>query len=464
MKKNILLLLFCLLLSSCYVNKFNDYEVSQLPVAPPSLDSKMWIPITTSPIYIDAAVPYVSFISKKNIIYIYLNNKKQLIYLEHNPQANTTRQQNISSVLSPSYDISQLTYTEYGSQKILGIIEQQAGIFRFRSYFIYNNFSTKLQYDFKIAEFGGDKRLRLHFHSARKGNLLYTGTSFNAFNLTPSAEPPAYALSDKASPTGTAFTDLSRAGDSLALYYEGDLFKTYNFTDGSTINGPAVAGLNSFVFSLREANDIWLTTTTAGKMGIYKVTVKDDGGITEESIKTDVLGSKGIIAKGSGSGYFLASQNAENKIEISQTTDNFETLESIGVANSGVIPPTGLDLLGLSGALYLSYVSGIELTILKYSKKGDDSENPEALPTAKITMESSKVTANVPFSVSAAASTGNNLTYFWYATPNTSVIIDNPVLSTTKITLPPSPSKVTITLEINDGIRSSSTTQEVTVS
>ena len=463
MKKN-LLLLFCLLLSSCYVNKFNDYDVSDLPTTTPSLDSKMWTPITTTPIYINDSISYISYVGKKNIIYIYINNKNQLIYLEYNPQANTTKQQNISSVVSSVPNIARLTYIEYGSQKIIGLVETVGPDSRFRSYFIHNNFSTSLQYDFNIAVFGGDKRLRLHFHSTRKGNLLYnTGATFNAFDLAPSAKPPAYTISDKEAPiVGTAFTDLSRAGDSLALYYEGDLFKTYNFTDGSTINGPAVAGLNSFVFSLREANNIWLTTTTAGKMDIYKVTVKDDGGITEESIKTDVLGSKGIIAKGSGSSYFLASQNTENKIEISTTKDNFQTLESLGIAESRTAP-TGTDLLSLNGVPYLSYVNDGELNILKYSKTDDDPENPEVLPKAKITMESTTVTAGTEFSISASSSIGNNLTYFWYVTPNTGVTILNPVLSTTRITLPASSSKIKITLEINDGSRSSSASQEVTV-
>ena len=78
-------------------------------------------------------------------------------------------------------------------------------------------------------------------------------------------------------------------------------------------------------------------------------------------------------------------------------------------------------------------------------------------------MESTTVTAGTEFSISASSSIGNNLTYFWYVTPNTGVTILNPVLSTTRITLPASSSKIKITLEINDGSRSSSASQEVTV-
>ena len=472
MKKNILLLLFCLLLSSCYINKFNDYEVSQLPVAPPSLDSKMWLPITTSPIYINASLPYISYVSKKNIIYIYMNNKKQLIYLEHNPQDNTTKQKNISSVLSPAYNVLQITYTEYGSQKIIGLIENNASMNRFRSYFIHNNFSTELQYEFDIPNFKNDK-VFLKFYTASKGTLMYTESfftdkKFQIFNLNPSASPPSYSVSTM-NPSGPAanedpYLSLTRAKKPIAFYSSRAGFRTYKFDSDTDLVGPIRPTYTGLTFSHLEENDIWATLTDASGMNIIKVAVDDTGIITEETLKTDALGSKGIIAKGSDSSYFLASQNTANTIEISQTTDKFQTLESIGVANSGGIAPTEVNLLGLSGAIYLSYISASELTILKYSKKGDDLETPDVLPKAVITMESSTVTANVPFSVSAASSIGNNLTYFWHVSPNTGVIIDNPILSTTKITLPPSPSKVTITLEINDGVRSSSTTKEVTVS
>lgn len=459
MKKNVLLLLFCLLLSSCYVNRFEDYK----PTLPSINDSEMWIPITTSPIFIDDSVPYTVYTSTDKIVYIYLNNKKQLIYLEHKPRQNTTKQHNISSILTSGSVLKQLTYIEFSSLKIIGFVEEKAGISQFKSYIIHNNFNTSSQYNFVIPEFV-DKSIYLHFHTANKGNLLYTDSAskFKTFNLTPNFTPPGAVSSPKEVTTGTLFTDLSRNKNSLALYYQTDQFKTYNFTDATTTAVDPIFGLSALVFSLREANDIWITATVSSKMNIYKITVNDDGTIPAiPLIRSEIIGSKGLIARGeNSSSYFLASENA-GKIEVSETTDNFNTMESLGVANS-----TSAKLESVSGIPYLSYVNTTtttkELTILKYSKKDSDLDN-EVVPKAKITIKSTTVLGNDPFSVSASDSTGNNLSYFWSISPREGATVENPFSSTTRITLPPSSSKVQIMLDINDGSRSSSTTQEVTV-
>ena len=466
MKKNILLLLFCFLLSGCYINKFSEYTIPEVQ------GPDTWAPINFAPIYIDTNLPYVTFVNTDNIIYIYKNKKNQLIYLEHNPQQNTTKQHNISSVLSPNSTLLQLSYTEYGSQKIVGFIEAETGMFRFKSYIIHNNFNTSLQYDFKVPKFENDT-ISLKFHTSKQGNLIYLETSntssgqkkIQTFNLNPSIIPPSYKPSGKASLATRKedpYVSLSLNKQSLVLFSGTTHFKTHNFLDDSTQIGPTHSAFTDLRFSLLEENNVWTTFTDTLGMNIVKITIDNSGAITEEVIKTGILGSKGIIAKGTDLSYFLASRNVNNKIEVSKTTNDFQTQEILGVTDFGSTL-TDVNLLSLDGIPYLSYVDNDELTILKYSKKDSDSDQG-LLPQAKITIDSTTVLGNIPFTISAATSIGNNLSYFWSVSPNEGVNIQNPLNSTTKITLPSSSSKVTITLEINDGSRSSSATQEVTVS
>ena len=456
MKKNILFLLSCLSLSSCYINKFSDFSQT----FPPPLDTSKWTPITSSPIFIDDTVPYIVHTGTDKIVYIYKNSKNQLIYLEHNSLLNTTKQHNISSVLTPGATIVKLVYTEFGSQKIIGIVDR---LNKFKSYIIHNNFNTSPQYDFLIPS--SSINLYLHFHSASKGNLLYEnsgGTDLESFDLTPSANPPIHTPSLNVAPTGFSYTTLTRNKNSLALYYNTDKFKTYNFTDGSVADGPSftAAGLNMFMFSLQEGNDIWVTTTTAGKMNIYKVRVQNDGSIPSTTLIRSDLDTleHGFIAKGEGGDYFMASQNVvDNKVQIVKTSDNFNTMEILG----GITATTS-EFKSVGGVPYLSYINTTtkELTILKYSNNEPDND---VSPQANISINSTTVSHNTPFTVSASTSSGNNLRYFWSVSPNNGATVENSTHSTTRITLPPSSAPIEIILEINDGSRSDRTTQEVTV-
>ena len=457
MKKNVLLL-FCLFLSSCYVNKFDDFSTEFQP----KLGSEMWTPIAESPIIIDTTVPYVVHSSTDRVIYIYMNNKNKLIYLEHNPLLNITKQHNISSIITPGVSIKNIVYTEFDSQRVIGLLDNTE---RFKSYIIHNNFNTSPQYNFSIPS--PSTRLYLHFHSANKGNLLHdSGTTLNSFDLIPDADPPLAISSTKVATVGDSYTALSRAGDSLALYYDAEKLKTYNFTDNTTESGGTIsAGLTMFIFSLQEANDIWVTTTTSGKMNIYKVRVQNNGVISS----TTLIGSdfdtlaNGYIAKGAeSSSYFLASQNPVDKlIKVIKTTDEFDTMEILGLDGLGSATTEKVNLTSLGGVPYLSYVDNTtkELTILKYLNKKSDQG---VFPHARITINSTAVSANLPFSVSGSTSSGNNLTYFWSVSPSAGATIENPTHATTTITLPSSRTKVT--LEINNGSRSSKTTQVVTVS
>ena len=447
MKKNILLLSFCLFLSSCYINKFDEFSKE----FEPTLDSTMWKPITSFPLFVDTTVPYIVYTGTDKIVYIYKNKKNQLIYLEH--KQNTTKQYNISSVLTPGATISKLVYTEFGSQKVIGLLDSAR---QFKSYIIHNNFNTTPQYNFPIPS--SSTRLHLHFHSASKGNLLYadaSSTALEAFNLTPSADPPIHAPSDKVAPVGSSYTALTRNKNSLALYYNADRFKTYNFTDGSAADGPSfTAGLTMFMFSLQEGNDTWVTTTTSGKMNIYKVRVQNDGSMPSPTLigsDLDTL-ANGFIAKGEGSGYFMAALTAVGgQTQIVRTSDNFNTMENLGTVNT-----TTSEFKSVGGVPYLSYVDAGELVILKYSNNGS---GHGVLPQARISIDSTTVPANISFSVSASTSTGNNLRYFWNVSPNTGAIIEDPTRPITRITLPPG--RVRISLEVNDGLRSSRAVQEV---
>ena len=451
MKKNILLLSFCLFLSSCYINKFDEFSKEFQP----TLDATMWTPITSFPLFVDTTVPYIVYTGTDKIVYIYKNKKNQLIYLEH--KQNTTRQYNISDILTPGTTISKLVYTEFDSRKVIGLLDSTK---KFKSYIIHNNFNTTPQYDLPLTDFGGD-RLYLHFHSASKGNLLYSSSAvqLSALNLTPSADPPIHAPSDKVAPAGSSYTALTRNKNSLALYYNADRFKTYNFTDGSAADGPSfTAGLTMFMFSLQEGNDIWVTTTTSGKMNIYKVRVQNNGTIPSTTLigsDLDTL-ANGFIAKGEGSGYFMAAQTvAGGQTQIIKTSDNFNTMENLGTVNT-----TTSEFKSVGGVPYLSYVTATgELVILKYSN--NDSSHGGA-PYARISIDSTSVPANIAFSVSASASSGNNLRYFWNVSPNTGAIIEDPTRPTTRITLPPG--RVTISLEVNNGFTSSRATQVVTAS
>ena len=472
MKKNILLLSF-LIFSGCYLNKFSDYIAPTPPVL--TSDSVVWTPLVSIPIQINKTVPYTIFTNTDNLVYTYKNKRNQLSLLIHNSKNNATKQHNITSIPLSVSDTIQISYTEAKNTrtKIIGVTEfdPSSTFYQFKSYIINNNWSTSDLNTHSTDKILTSNPIILNYESSSLGTLILphpfsaNQKQLSNYNINPGGvNPHRNVIIDE----DNTYKIIHINNKIIVLFSDTSLFKTFNFTDNTTSDGTITYSTDpkTIKYSLYEGLNVWVTHNPSGQnMSIVKITLNNMGQIINEvTIKENIQGSDGIITKGeNANSYFLALKTTQNTLQVLKTSDNFQTLEILGVTSIGSYNLTDINLTSINGIPFLSYVDTLtdELIILKYSQKNNS--DSEALPQAKITLNSTTVTANTFFSVSGSTSLGNNLSYFWSVDPKLGSIIENSLNINTRISVPFSTTPIDIILEINDGENSYKTIQKITV-
>ncbi|MDK2818693.1 MAG: hypothetical protein KFW21_04515 [Spirochaetota bacterium] len=473
MKKNILLLSF-LIFSGCYLNKFSDYMAPTPPVL--TLDSAIWTSLVSIPIQINKTVPYTIFVNTDNLIYTYKNQRNQLSLLIHNSKNNITKQHNITSIPLSISDTIQISYTEANNTgtKIIGVTEfdPTSTFYQFKSYILNNNWSTSDLNTYSTDKLITSNPIIFNYENSSSGTLILphpmsaTQKRLSNYNINPTGViPHRNIIIDE----NNTYKIIDINNKIIALFFNSSLFKTFNFTDNVNSDGTIIYSSNprTIKYSLSEGFDVWATHNPDGQnMSIVKITLNNSGQIINEvTVKEKIQGSEGIITKGeNANSYFLALKTTQNTLQVLKTSDNFKTLEILGVTSIGSYNLININLTSINGIPFLSYVDTLtdELTILKYSQKENNSDN-HTLPEAKITLTSTTVTANTFFNISGSTSLGNNLSYFWSVNPKLGSIIENSLNINTRISLPSSVTPIDIILEINDGEKSYKTIQKITV-